>query len=120
MDGVDVSKIAIESSSNTTMDATSNSIRNSSSSSADNDNHSNNNSNHDESSSSTPKKRFSLSGHHKDPNASSPIVQAETPMTNVEYSDAVIRSLVGAAEVLTCLGDDVLEELLDEIVQASH
>ena len=38
-------------------------------------------------------------------------------MSSVEYTDSVIADLAGAHEVLACLGDDVLEELLDEIVQ---
>ena len=42
------------------------------------------------------------------------------PMSNVEYTDAVIVTLTGAAAVLACLGDDVLEELLDEIVQVGR
>lgn len=39
------------------------------------------------------------------------------PMTSVEYTDSIIQSLVGSDAVIACLGDDVLEELLDEIVQ---
>ena len=42
---------------------------------------------------------------------------AQGAMTNVEYTDNIITSLANAADVIDSLGDDVREELLDELVQ---